>query len=361
MNEENTDNQSTIEDTMSAAYDRAQGLEDSDTSLEETDQGTDVEVEETAEVVEEEVEQEEIEDNAPEVEDEASEEEDMGDDEESPDDLQEEDSEDEGLTPPDRWSSEDKEEFNALSAEAQKLVLKREKDVEKYLTQKSQQVAEARKYYESLETILQPRREGLQTNGLSDAQAIADLFKYSDYAANDPVGFIKFFAKQRGIDLMDMETNYDDEDWGDGSTNTPAPVDQQTQTRLAQLEAQIAQQQQARDSELKNEVQNQIEQFSSNKEYKYFEEVRETMGQLIGSNIAKDLPDAYEKAIRMNDKVWEKASSEKRIKTNQSDVAKAKRAAKSNVKASATNSVEGETKLTMEETMSKAYDRAMKG
>lgn len=63
----------------------------------------------------------------------------------------------------------------------------------------------------------------------------------------------------------------------------------------------------------------------------------------------------------MNDKVWEKASSEKRIKTNQSDVAKAKRAAKSNVKASATNSVEGETKLTMEETMSKAYDRAMKG
>jgi hypothetical protein len=60
-----------------------------------------------------------------------------------------------------------------------------------------------------LDQLIAPRRHAWALEGMTDAQALNQLLAVSDFATNDPAGFIKFYANQQGIDLEGLL--YDDD------------------------------------------------------------------------------------------------------------------------------------------------------
>lgn len=81
-------------------------------------------------------------------------------------------------------------------------------------------------------------------------------------------------------------------------------------------------------------IQKELAKFGDAEQYPYFEQVRETMIQLLESGFAQDPDSAYVKAVRLNDQAWQSeqarqanAQEAKRNASNAAAVAKAKASA----------------------------------
>jgi hypothetical protein len=59
------------------------------------------------------------------------------------------------------------------------------------------------------------------------------------------------------------------------------------------------------------QVADMIADFKSKPEHKYFDELRESIGQMLATGFAKDLSDAYDKAARLNPEVFAKVEADK--------------------------------------------------
>lgn len=123
--------------------------------------------------------------------------------------------------------------------------------------------------YSQLEQMIAPRRQGWALNGMSPEMAINQLFALSDYAANDPTGFIVQFAQARGINLEDVVFE-------------PDPVDPQIadlQQQVQELQGYIQQSNQSQQQQQFDNNRNQVIAFASQVDangkplYPYFEEL----------------------------------------------------------------------------------------
>lgn len=84
---------------------------------------------------------------------------------------------------------------------------------------------------------------------------------------------------------------------------------------------------------------NEIEKHRADSEnYPFFDEVRETMAQLLEQGLASDLKTAYAKAVRLNDDVWQK-QEERLLQAKTKQVAKQQQVAKAKAKAVSPRSV----------------------
>lgn len=251
------------------------------------------------------------------------------------------------LEPHSRWSAEEKERFAALPREAQEFVLKRESDVNTLLTQKTQEIADVKRGFDSLQGIYAQYRH----NYASDAdftQAIsgrvAQLEQLSSQAERDPVGFIKYLAEQRGIDLQQQFG-------GEGEYTDPDIAALKSEiTQLKQLVSH--QQQQAQQSEL-NKNQSLVQSFKQNtQEYPHFETLESQIAALIpaiksanpGASNESVIKEAYEKATWADPVVREKLLIEqkkteeaKRIEDQKAAAARANKAKQVNVRTSSSN------------------------
>jgi hypothetical protein len=102
-----------------------------------------------------------------------------------------------------------------------------------------------------------------------------------------------------------------------------------------------------------------IEQFADGKEY--FEDVRGTMADLLDRGLAKDLDDAYTKALRLNDDVFGKWQASQHANTDRQRLEQANQAAKA-AKASAVSvkgSPTGVTRAPEPKTTEEAVRQAM--
>lgn len=312
-----------IDDTLSQAF---------DTAMAEPEEAVN-EVTEEAEIAEE---------LEPEVTEEVA--------EEQTDEVESE-GEPEALEPPARWSKEDKDAFAALDRASQELVLKREKDVESYLTKGSQQIAETRKRFEALEQVLEGRRETIAREGMNEADYVQQLFSISDYAANNPAEFIQWFAQQRGVDLTQLNA-------GTQGTTQRDPALLQTQQELASIKQLLNQQTQAQQDAAQRQAQAQIDKFATSGNAPYFDKVQDAMAKLIESGEAQDLEDAYEQAIWKNKEVRAelmKSEEEKKMKEAKAKAAKAKKAAGLKLDSSGESSVAATGSI--DDTLSEVYDR----
>lgn len=265
------------------------------------------------------------------------------------------------LDPHPRWSADEKASFAALPREAQEFVLKREGDVEKTFTQKTQEIAEQRKNYESLEQVLAPRRHELTRQG-GEARVINELFQLSDYANRDPAGFIQYFAKNNGIDLGSFNQPAEE-----GSTDSAIHAYKRDVDSIKQ--ELFSQKQQAENSR-KEAVNKEIDQFSTEKDTSgnlkrpYFDEVRGEMVAFFKSEVAKDLDDAYERACYANPAVrqkifaeQEKARAVSSLNATKEAAAKAAKAAGVQVKTKVP-ATPGKAKGTWEDTLEDAVNAA---
>lgn len=265
------------------------------------------------------------------------------------------------LSPPERWSADDKAAFAALPREAQDLVLKRERDVEGYLSKRTQELSSQGKTYESLEQVLAPRRQSLSIAYGSVENGLNTLFALSDMAEKDPAGFINYFAQQRGIDLSALQKGGEADESADPEiTAIRREIAQERQYR----EQQQREAQAARDRELST----QVERFKAEKNDKgeilrpHFDSVRTHMGALLEKGAAQDLQDAYDQAVWANPETRKalmdshaKAEQAKRVAEAKAKAAAAEKAASTRPRSSNGQFVSSPGK-TIEETMAAAYE-----
>jgi hypothetical protein len=117
-----------------------------------------------------------------------------------------------GIDPPDRWSAEDKAEFNALSPEGQAVVHKRAKAMEADYTRKTQDLAEKSRASDSILAEFAPYQQQMAIAGM-DAPSIArQLLAYNAMYMQNPAQYLVHVAQTAGIDLADLASSQEDLD-----------------------------------------------------------------------------------------------------------------------------------------------------
>lgn len=268
---------------------------------------------------------------------------------------------DESLSPPERWSQEDRDSFSTLPAEAQALVLKREADVERHLTQKSQEIAEQKRGFAELEQLLEPRRQLIAQQGLNQTQYLGNILQLADFASSDPAGFVKWFAQQRGIGLDGLS----EDQAGSGDPELAAIT--------SRMDAFERSQQQAHQQNLQAEQTNAtavVDAWAAKDGHEHYKEVEAAMTGIL-PDVKRAMPGATPEALleeAYNRSIWavpsireklqaseRKTEESKRLETAKKAAAKAKKAG---VNATATGAPSGGERKTqsMDETMAAKYD-----
>ena len=215
------------------------------------------------------------------------------------------DSQEPPLEAPKNWSEEVRSKFKDLPRDAQEYMLKRDKEMTADYTRKTQEVAEQRKSFESLDKVIAPMRQQIAASGVSETEYIARLLNADMALRNNPKMAIKQLAQGYGIDLSSIEETVD---WNDTDPQI-AQLKQQNQAILAELN-QFKQQnlQSAR-----QQTEAQINGFANTKDdkgnlkYPHFDKLRVKMGNLIDAGEAKGLEDAYAKAVRLDDELYKQS------------------------------------------------------
>lgn len=219
------------------------------------------------------------------------------------------------LYAPDKWSGFSKTKFNMLPKEVQKELVDYHKSVE------SQQ-----KVYNALDETIGENKAAVVASYGSVENMFKHYMQLDQFAAKDPAGLVKWFCQQRGIDPSILS----------GQQSAPAAQDVQqaapdaAMQRIAAIERSIEAQAQSQSHAVISQAAAKIAEFEKNPDYPFFNDVRTTMGDLIQSGKAKDLPDAYKKAIRLHDDIYEQTleqETRKRLESQTNQAQKAKNAA----------------------------------
>jgi hypothetical protein len=194
--------------------------------------------------------------------------------------------------------------------------------------------------YEQIERLIAPRRDAWALNGVTEAQAVTQLFALSDYATRDPAGFIQYFAQQNNIDLEDVVFGSDP---GDPEVNA-------LKQQITRLESQIngfsSQQQAVAHNGVVNEIVSFFEEKSAdgNLLRPYAEKlgddilghIQMVMQQKPNIPRAQVLQEAYDRACWSNanvraemQKAQSVANEAERMRQQQEKVAKARNAGSS--------------------------------
>ena len=221
-----------------------------------------------------------------------------------------EDSKETPLEAPKNWSEDVRSKFKDLPRDAQEYMLKRDKEMTADYTRKTQEVAQQRKSFESLDKVIAPMRQQIAASGIGEAEYISRLLNADMALRNNPKMALKQLAQGYGIDLSSIEENVD---WNDSDPQI-TQLQQQNQAILAELNQFKKQNLQS----ARQQTENQISAFAESKDekgnlkYPHFEQVRVKMGNLIDAGEAKGLEDAYAKSIRLDDDLYKQSLDSQR-------------------------------------------------
>lgn len=137
------------------------------------------------------------------------------------------------------------QQFVQLPAEMQQFVARTMEGIE--------QTAARYRGYDGLEQLIAPRREAWGLNGMTEHQAIHQLFTLSDFASRDPAQFVQWFAQQQGIDLRGMSQQ----------APTVDPQVQALQQQLNQVQNAMQQQAQGQQQQAHNALVDEVAQFGA--------------------------------------------------------------------------------------------------
>jgi hypothetical protein len=170
-------------------------------------------------------------------------------------------------------------------------------------------LASRAKILDSVESLLAPNRQQRALQGVDDAAYVRNLVAAGDYLDKNPADGLRYLAKQYGIDLQELAQGKT------GGEELP-PYVRQMQEELARtkqaLQSFSGQQEQAQ----LQHASNWISQFASQKDasgqpkYPHFDECLSEIVVNVqyqrDSGQPIDVHAAYERAVRMNDTVWQR-------------------------------------------------------
>lgn len=138
------------------------------------------------------------------------------------------------------------------------------------------------------------------------------------------------------------------------------------QEQVRQLQGQLMGWQQQQQQREQQAIQSEIEQFSA--QHEHFESVKETMAGLLQAGLAQDLSSAYEKALRMNDELWQadqqrqaQEAEKQRREAEAARVASARAKAVSVKSATPTGAMVGSGKKDLRSILSEAVEQHLGG
>lgn len=208
---------------------------------------------------------------------------------------------------PSRWSDADKAEFAKLPQEAQEVVLRREKSMEADYTRKTQALAETTKAIQPFVETVQKWSPYLQHRGLNPSQAFDQLLNVEHtLQAGSP--------EQKRQAIAYLEQHYDvpaangdaqaDLEWVDPHVQTLSQQVQSLQQALSGMAEQnaYAQRQQA---EAEFATIGATKAQDGQPKYPHFDRVRQAMIQLVAEGRSDTWDDAYNKAVRLDDELFD--------------------------------------------------------
>ena len=242
------------------------------------------------------------------------------------------------------WKKEAQSTLSQLPPETQRMIQEREEQFHKGIEQYKQDAYQGR----SLNKALAPHMEYLNQVGVAPEQAISTLIQAEKLLrTSDPQTKTQMFMKlahDYGVDVNSLTNTYFD------------PYKYQQEQQFNALQQELAQLKQSRQIAEEAQLGQTIEQFAQ--QHEYFDEVRETMADLLDKGLASDLNDAYSKAVRLNDDVFSRQNANSQFTGNTQQIQRANNAAKA-AKAAAV-SVKGSPNGGLKPTEAKSTEEAVR-
>lgn len=215
----------------------------------------------------------------------------------------------EPIAPPADWKGAGKVQWNKLP-----------KAIQAELNETYAGLATAREEAAKIEQTIAPHRDILVRDAGSVDNGINQLMQFYNAYLTNPLGLIHHIARTRGVDLGAPQGQQPQ-----GGT-PPGPdlnslVSQAVQQAIAPIHQQFAQTE-------SQQITQTISAFAADPRYPYFQDVKAHMGQLMKAGLAKDLPDAYDKAVRLNPAIWSALETQRTEEAKQAQTAEAEKARK---------------------------------
>lgn len=190
------------------------------------------------------------------------------------------------------WNKEAAESMRGLPEDVQKHIIERENQFHKGLDQ----YREAANFAKNIDRAISPYKEYLGQLGVSPDVAFQNLLKTEKTLRTgsqaEKVEMFHKLAHDYGLPIEVLaNTSYD-------------PQQARLKSELAFYQDQLKASQDFRQSQEDAQLSQIIGEFGQ--QHEYFDDLREDMAQLLEAGIAKDLDDAYAKAVRLNQGVFEK-------------------------------------------------------
>jgi len=197
---------------------------------------------------------------------------------------------------PSSWKKDYEEHWTKLDPTLQDYIAQRESDYAKGVSTYKQNWETAAPIYEAM----QPFLPLLQQHNLQPQQWISNLGNaHKVLALGSEQEKLQAFAKlatDYGVPIQALTgQGYD-------------PQQSLLMQELNQIKNQFTEFKTTQQQQEEIKLNSEIESFKTSAPY--FDDVRETMSQLLQSGVASDLKTAYDKAIRLHDDVWQKTQAE---------------------------------------------------
>ncbi len=267
--------------------------------------------------------------------------------------------------PPASWSAAEKALWPTLPPDVRAVLARREADFAKGLEQKAQ----ALKPYETLEQVIGPRRQALAATYGSAENAVAQLFKLSDFADQQPAQFAAWFLQSRGLDprqVFNLPASSGEPQPGNGAEPPANPEIAAIREKQAQLEREL---EEARYAPFRERAHTDLAKFEADAATKapHYQnpQVKSEMMQILAS-ARRDISyeEAYEQAVWSIPELRsqliadrEKAAVEAQAKAAAEAAAKAKSAASPRFSSAGAAHAVRAGKGSIDQTMERVWER----
>jgi len=177
-------------------------------------------------------------------------------------------------------------------------------------------------FADAMNQALEPYMQTIHGLGLKPEQAVAALAQADYTLRNSPpdqrVAYLHNLAAQYGVNLGQAPQT--------APQRTVDPLVWQLQNELNNVRGEVMGWKQQQEMAQNQQLLSEINDFSAKAEY--FEEARPTMIQLLQSGVASTLEEAYDKAVRLDSALFDKAQSARQAEIAAKQNAEKNRAAK---------------------------------
>ena len=212
------------------------------------------------------------------------------------------------------WKREAQEVLATLDPKTQQYIIDRESQFHRGIEQYKQDAQVGR----VMKQAIDPFNEYFQQLGVEPTQAIPKILDFErKLRTSDPQTRSQMFmqmAHDYGVDVNALQQTHFD------------PREYRLQQELAAMREQVQALGQHRMQSEEAQLGQTIQGFAQSHEY--FEEVRETMADLLDRGLANDLEDAYAKSVRLNDDVFNRMQSQQATGNQMQKIQQADQAAK---------------------------------